>query len=59
MISRAPRREEAHLVSSVSIPVWIVIVTIPAVLLAIFGYHRIHRIQPALTVLFGASLLAR
>jgi NCS1 family nucleobase:cation symporter-1 len=46
------------LVSSVSIPVWIVIVTIPAVLLAIFGYHWIHRIQPVLTVLFGAALLA-
>ena len=34
------------LVGSVSIPVWIIIVTIPAVLLAIFGYDWIHRIQP-------------
>ncbi|HEY3976964.1 MAG TPA: cytosine permease [Streptosporangiaceae bacterium] len=46
------------LAGSVSIPIWIIIVTIPAVLLAIFGYAWIHRIQPALTVLFGASLLA-
>jgi nucleobase:cation symporter-1, NCS1 family len=46
------------LVSSVSIPVWIIIVTIPAVLLAIFGYHWIHRIQPVLTVLFGGALVA-
>src|SRR3984957_16048810 len=43
--------------SSVSTPVWIIIVPIPAVLLAIFGYGWIHRIQPVLTVLFGASLL--
>src|SRR5580698_9750292 len=46
------------LAGSVSIPAWIIIVTIPAVLLAIFGYAWIHRIQPALTVLFGASLVA-
>src|SRR5208282_312680 len=46
------------LVTSVSIPWWIIIVTIPAVLLAVFGYGWIHRIQPALTVVFGAALLA-
>ncbi|HTS97797.1 MAG TPA: cytosine permease [Streptosporangiaceae bacterium] len=46
------------LVTSVSIPWWIIIVTIPAVLLAIFGYHWIHRIQPVLTVLFGGALVA-
>jgi nucleobase:cation symporter-1, NCS1 family len=46
------------LTGSVSIPVWIIIVTIPAVLLAVFGYSWIHRIQPTLTVLFGAALLA-
>jgi nucleobase:cation symporter-1, NCS1 family len=46
------------LTHSVGIPGWIIIVTIPAVLLAIFGYHWIHRIQPVLTVLFAASLLA-
>src|ERR1700722_16519945 len=46
------------LTGSVSIPVWIIIVTIPAVLLAVFGYGWIHRIQPTLTVVFGAALLA-
>ena len=46
------------LVTSVSIPWWIIIVTIPAVLLAIFGYHWIHRIQPVLTVLFAGALVA-
>jgi nucleobase:cation symporter-1, NCS1 family len=44
--------------SSVSIPVWIIVVTIPAFLLAAFGYHWIHRIQPVLTVLFGGALVA-
>jgi nucleobase:cation symporter-1, NCS1 family len=46
------------LVGSVSIPVWIIIVTIPALLLAIFGYDLIHWIQPTLTVLFGGALVA-
>jgi NCS1 family nucleobase:cation symporter-1 len=46
------------LVGSVSIPVWIIIVTIPAAALAIFGYHWIHRVQPALTLLLGGALLA-
>jgi NCS1 family nucleobase:cation symporter-1 len=46
------------LVTSVSIPVWIIIVTIPAIALAVFGYHWIHRIQPALTVLFAGALVA-
>jgi NCS1 family nucleobase:cation symporter-1 len=33
-------------------------VTIPAAALAIFGYHWIHRVQPALTLLLGGALLA-
>src|SRR6202046_4502443 len=37
------------LTSAVSIPVWIIIVTIPAVLLAIFGYGWVHRIPPTPT----------
>ena len=45
------------LTGSVNIPVWIIIVTIPAVLLAVFGYGWIHRIQPTLTMLFGVALL--
>lgn len=43
---------------SVGVSAWIIIVTIPAVLLAVFGYHWIHRIQPALTVLFAGTLIA-
>jgi nucleobase:cation symporter-1, NCS1 family len=42
----------------VSIPWWIIIVTIPAVLLAVYGYDWIHRIQPYLTVLFAGVLIA-
>ncbi|MGI8452172.1 MAG: purine-cytosine permease family protein [Streptosporangiaceae bacterium] len=47
-----------ELIGSVSIPVWIIIVTIPAAALAIVGYHWIHRVQPALTLLLGGALLA-
>jgi nucleobase:cation symporter-1, NCS1 family len=42
----------------VSIPWWIIIVTVPAVLLAVYGYDWIHRIQPYLTVLLGGVLIA-
>jgi nucleobase:cation symporter-1, NCS1 family len=40
------------LVGSVSIPVWIIIVALPAVVLGIFGYRWIHRIQKVLTAVF-------
>jgi nucleobase:cation symporter-1, NCS1 family len=40
------------LVSAVSIPVWIIIAIIPSIVLAMFGYDWIHRVQPALTALF-------
>ena len=42
----------------VSIPWWIIIATVPAVLLAVYGYQWIHRIQPTMTVLFGGVLVA-
>lgn len=42
----------------ISVPWWIIIATIPAVLLAVYGYDWIHRIQPLLTVLFGGVLVA-
>jgi NCS1 family nucleobase:cation symporter-1 len=45
------------LVPSTNIPLWIIVVTIPAVLLAIFGYDWIHRIQPVLTVVLAGSLV--
>jgi nucleobase:cation symporter-1, NCS1 family len=41
------------LVPGVSVPVWILIVTVPAVALAIFGYRWIHRIQKVLTAVFA------
>jgi purine-cytosine permease-like protein len=41
----------------ISIP-WCIIVTVPAVLLAVYGYGWVHRIQPYLTVLFGGVLIA-
>jgi nucleobase:cation symporter-1, NCS1 family len=40
------------LIGAVSIPVWIIIAIIPSIVLAIFGYDWIHRVQPALTILF-------
>jgi NCS1 family nucleobase:cation symporter-1 len=43
---------------SVGIPWWIIISTIPALLLAIFGYRWIHRIQPTLTVVMSGAFVA-
>jgi nucleobase:cation symporter-1, NCS1 family len=40
------------LVSSVSVPVWIIIVTLPALALAIFGYRWIHSVQKVMTAVF-------
>ncbi|MHB8331643.1 MAG: purine-cytosine permease family protein, partial [Candidatus Dormibacteria bacterium] len=44
-------------VTSIGIPVWIIIVTIPSLLLGIFGYFWIHRIQPALTAILACALV--
>jgi NCS1 family nucleobase:cation symporter-1 len=45
------------LVSAVPVPAWIVIVTLPAVALAIFGYRWIHRFQKVMTVVFSVVIL--
>jgi len=45
------------LVPGVSIPVWILIVTLPAVALAIFGYQWIHRIQRVMTAIFAVIIV--
>ncbi|MGD0553730.1 MAG: cytosine permease [Streptosporangiaceae bacterium] len=45
------------LIPHVSIPVWILIVTVPAVALAIFGYQWIHRIQKILTAIFAVVIV--
>ncbi len=44
-------------VGSVSIPVWILILTVPAVVIGIFGYRWIHRVMQATAVVVGVSLV--
>lgn len=43
--------------SSVSIPQWIVILVIPAVVIGIFGYRWIHRVMQATAVVVGVSVI--
>jgi NCS1 family nucleobase:cation symporter-1 len=45
------------LVSSISVPVWIIIVTLPAVALAIFGYRWIHQAQKVMTAIFAVVIV--
>ncbi|MGH3171131.1 MAG: purine-cytosine permease family protein, partial [Trebonia sp.] len=45
------------LVSSVSVPWWILIVTVPSVALAIFGYRWIHLTQRVLTAVLGVVIV--
>jgi len=42
---------------SVSIPAWIVILTVPAVVIGIFGYRWIHRVMQATAIVVGVSLV--
>jgi NCS1 family nucleobase:cation symporter-1 len=44
-------------IGSISIPVWIVILTIPAVVIGIFGYRWIHRVMQATSFVVGISLI--
>ena len=44
-------------VGSISIPVWIVILAIPAVVIGIFGYRWIHRVMQATSFVVGISLV--
>lgn len=44
-------------ISSVSITAWIVILTIPAVVIGIFGYRWIHRVMQATAVVVGVTLV--
>jgi NCS1 family nucleobase:cation symporter-1 len=44
-------------IGSVTIPQWIMILTIPAVVIGIFGYRWIHRVMQATAVVVGASLV--
>jgi nucleobase:cation symporter-1, NCS1 family len=44
-------------VSSVSIPEWAIILTVPAVVIGVFGYRWIHRVMQATAVVVGVSLV--
>ncbi len=44
-------------VSSVSIPVWAVILTVPAVVIGIYGYRWIHIVMRATAVVVGITLV--
>ena len=43
--------------AAVSIPAWIVILAVPAVVIGIFGYRWIHRVMQATAIIVGASLV--
>ena len=43
--------------SSISVQVWIIIVTIPALALAIFGYKWIHQAQKVMTAIFAVVIV--
>jgi nucleobase:cation symporter-1, NCS1 family len=43
--------------AAVSIPVWILILAVPAVVIGIFGYRWIHRVMQATAIVVGASLV--
>jgi NCS1 family nucleobase:cation symporter-1 len=44
-------------IGSVSLPVWMVILAIPAVVIGIFGYRWIHRVMQATAIVVGVSLV--
>ena len=46
-----------EVVTSISIPVWIVIFAIPAVVIGIFGYRWIHRLMQATAIVVGIALV--
>jgi NCS1 family nucleobase:cation symporter-1 len=46
-----------NVIASVSIPAWIVILAIPAVVIGVFGYRWIHHVMQATAVVVGVSLV--
>jgi nucleobase:cation symporter-1, NCS1 family len=44
-------------VGSVTIPQWILILAVPAVVIGIFGYRWIHRVMQSTAIVVGASLV--
>jgi nucleobase:cation symporter-1, NCS1 family len=45
------------LAGAVSIPLWIAILTVPAVVIGVFGYRWIHRVMQVSAVVVGVSLV--
>jgi nucleobase:cation symporter-1, NCS1 family len=43
--------------AAVSIPAWILILAVPAVVIGVFGYRWIHRVMQATAIVVGASLV--
>jgi NCS1 family nucleobase:cation symporter-1 len=43
--------------TALSIPQWIVVLAVPAVVIGIFGYRWIHRVMQATAIVVGASLV--
>ena len=44
-------------VGSVSIPAWILILTVPVVIIGVFGYRWIHRVMQVSSVVVGVSMV--
>ncbi len=44
-------------IGSVTIPQWILILTVPAVVIGIFGYRWIHRVMQATAIVVGVALV--
>jgi NCS1 family nucleobase:cation symporter-1 len=44
-------------IGSVTLPEWIVILAIPAIVIGIFGYRWIHRVMQATAIVVGVSLI--
>jgi nucleobase:cation symporter-1, NCS1 family len=44
-------------VSSLSIPAWILILAVPAIVIGIFGYRWIHRVMQATVTIVGVSMI--
>ena len=55
LVIQAQALEE--LVTALTIPEWILILTVPSVVIGIFGYRWIHRVVQATAVLVGVSLI--
>jgi NCS1 family nucleobase:cation symporter-1 len=44
-------------IGSLSVPAWILILAVPAVIIGVFGYRWIHRVMQATTIVVGITLV--